>query len=101
MDSNVLILGSVGILISIIGVVIFRFKTVHLLAGYKPGKYDDDKLSKISGSHLLFVGLWLILGSVFIFALPERIEMVGILISFGVILAIAKMIYHCNKYAKK
>lgn len=101
MGSSALILASVGIFIFLIGIIIYKFKAVHLLTWYKPEKYDENKLSKISGSGLLFVGLWLILGSVFIFALPERVEIVGIMISFGVIVAVVKSIYHSNKYAKK
>jgi len=98
---NVIVHASVGVLIGVIGFIILKFKAVNLLAGYKPDKYDDDKLSRIAGSHLLVAGLFLIFGSVLYAVLPDQAVIVSLTAYFMLTVTIAKMIYHCKKYAKK
>ena len=102
MTLNIIIGGSVGLLLFIIGIMLFAFKSATtLLSGYEPGKYDDEKLRK-------FIGWCLILLAVVQFGATGLMEVfpgyeiwIGLMFllpAYVVILTIA--IYRANKNYK-
>jgi len=101
MESHGIINASIGLMFVILGFIIMKYKAVYLMAGYKPGRYDDDKMSKICGSHLLFSGLMLILYSTLFFLVPEQMTMHYIVMYSVFTIALIRMVYQCEKYARK
>ena len=71
--------------------IMLRFKTVGLIAGYntaskeKQAKYDTDKLAKVTGLMLLYMGIDLTLFGFVYFIMPS---MLLFWVSWGIFLAI-------------
>ena len=91
----------IGFILFIFGFALLKYKAVDLIAGYQPGKYDDDKLSEIYGSHLMVAGFVLTLYSMLFYFLPEHIIMHYLIMYSFLMIAIIRMVYQGEKYARK
>ena len=101
MITHIIINTLIGLMFVIFGFAMIKYKAVYLIAGYEPGKYDDDMLSKICGSHLLLSGFIIIVLNTLFFFNPYN-TMANYLIIYSILMIdIAIMAYECEKYAKK
>jgi|GEM_PF-2424139 len=58
MSGTIITFAIVGILLSVVGILFLAFKSaIMMMSGYEEGKYDDEKLRKHIGWHLLMMGI--------------------------------------------
>lgn len=101
MDGVIFSVVFTGLLFFIIGFIMLKYKVAYLLAGYQAGKYDDDKLCQICGSHLIFLGFFVTSYGSLIFFFPEQVITHTIVLTAVTFSTFIRMIYRVNKYAKK
>ena len=93
------IVAIVGALVLILGVVLLVSKSaIVLLAGYKPGKYDDAKLGKFVGWHLLALGLITIFCAAIYEIAPEYENGIWIAMTIATLAIVAKLVWGANKH---
>lgn len=88
-----------GITLAIVGIVIWKFKLVGILAGYvKESGVDETRLATMSGLSLFLVGLLLLVESFLIFKgiiMPEKaiFVVVGTIIIGVIVVAVVTSYY--------
>jgi len=102
MNIHIIINTILGLIFVICGYVVIKYKLLYLIAGYEPGKYDDDMLSKICGSHLLFSGFMIIVLSILLLFLNPYNTTANYLVIYSLLMIdMVIMVYECEKYARK
>lgn len=89
----------VGITLAIVGIVIWKFKLVEILAGYTPESgVDKTRLATVTGLSLFLIGILLLVESVLIFKgiiiLDKAVFMVVGTIIIGVIVVAVVTSYY-------
>ena len=93
-----IIFGFVGAILIIVGISFLIFKgAIAMLAGYKPGKYDDEKLRKFAGLHIALLGLVWIATSVLLTLMPIHANSITILAIVIFIAIFLKMVIQGEK----
>jgi len=91
----------IGGLLFAIGLIIWLFRgAIVLLAGYEAGKYDDARLHKFAGRHLMLLGALFGGKMALIEVFPEHLGPIlwmGLLVFCAIA---AKMVYQTNKNFK-
>ena len=91
----------VGLTLIILGILLWKFKLVELLAGYKENSnVDKDHLDKVSGLSLLFLGFLLLAESIFIFKEIIKEGAAILLVVVSVILGTILTTLICTHYSK-
>lgn len=90
-----------GLTLIIIGSVIWKFKLVELLAGYKENSnVDKDFLAKVTGLSLLLLGILLLAESIFIFKGIIKQDAAILLVVISIILGTIVTALICTHYSK-
>ncbi len=91
----------VGLTLIILGILLWKFKLVELLAGYKENSnIDKDYLDKVSGLSLLVLGFLLLAESIFIFKEIIKEGAAILLVVVSVILGTILTTLICSHYSK-
>lgn len=90
-----------GLTLIIIGSVIWKFKLVELLAGYKENSnVDKDLLAKVTGLSLLLLGFLLLAESTLIFKDVIKQDAAILLVLLSIILGTIVTALICTHYSK-
>ncbi len=91
----------VGLTLIIIGAMLWKFKLVELLAGYKENSnVDKDLLAKVTGLSILLLGLLLLAESVLIFKDIIKQDVAIIAVLGTIILGTVVNALICSHYSK-
>lgn len=90
-----------GLTLLIIGAMLWKFKLVGLLAGYKENSnVDKDFLAKVTGLSLLLLGILLLAESIFIFKGIIKQDAAILLVVISIILGTIVTALICTHYSK-
>lgn len=90
-----------AITLIIIGAMLWKFKLVELLAGYKENsKVDKDLLAKVTGLSLLLLGFLLLAESVLILKCAIKQDAAIIIVLGTIILGTIVIALICSHYSK-
>lgn len=90
-----------GLTLIIIGAILWKFKLVGLLAGYKENSnVDKDLLAKVTGLSILLLGLLLLAESVLIFKGLIKQDAAIIIVLGTIILGTVVNALICSHYSK-
>lgn len=90
-----------GLTLLIIGAMLWKFKLVELLAGYKENSnVDKDLLAKVTGLSLLLLGILLLAESIFIFKGIIKQDAAILLVVISIILGTIVTALICTHYSK-
>lgn len=90
-----------GLTLLIIGAMLWKFKLVGLLAGYKVNSnVDKDLLAKVTGLSLLLLGILLLAESIFIFKGIIKQDAAILLVVISIILGTIVTALICTHYSK-
>ena len=94
--------GVVGGLLAVFGIIMLLFKSaIMMMSGYEPGKFDDEKLRKFLGWHLLVIGFGFLISSVLAYFIYDY-SLIFILSYIPALIAIIiKMLYQGRRYRIK
>lgn len=90
-----------GLTLIIIGAMLWKFKLVELLAGYKENSnVDKNLLAKVTGLSMLLLGLLLLAESIFIFKGLIKQDAAIIIVLGTIILGTVVNALICSHYSK-
>lgn len=90
-----------GLTLIIVGAILWKFKLVELLAGYKENSnVDKNLLAKVTGLSLLMLGLLLLAESVLIFKGLIKQDAAIIIVLGTIILGTVVNALICSHYSK-
>ena len=90
-----------GLTLVILGSMLWKFKLVELLAGYKENSnVDKDFLAKVTGLSLLLLGILLLAESIFIFKGIIKQDAAILLVVISIILGTIVTALICTHYSK-
>lgn len=90
-----------GLTLLIIGAMLWKFKLVGLLAGYKENSnVDKDLLAKVTELSLLLLGILLLAESIFIFKGIIKQDAAILLVVISIILGTIVTALICTHYSK-
>ena len=90
-----------GLTLIIIGSMLWKFKLVELLAGYKENSnVDKDLLAKVTGLSLLLLGFLLLAESILIFKGVIKQDAAILLVLLSIILGAIVTALICTHYSK-
>lgn len=90
-----------GLILIIVGAILWKFKLVELLAGYKENSnVDKNLLAKVTGLSLLMLGLLLLAESVLIFKGLIKQDAAIIIVLGTIILGTVVNALICSHYSK-
>ena len=90
-----------GLTLVILGSMLWKFKLVELLAGYKENSnVDKDLLAKVTGLSLLLLGILLLAESIFIFKGIIKQDAAILLVVISIILGTIVTALICTHYSK-
>lgn len=90
-----------GLTLIILGAILWKFKLVELLAGYKENSnVDKDFLAKVTGLSILLLGLLLLAESVLIFKGLIKQDAAIIIVLGTIILGTVVNALICSHYSK-
>lgn len=90
-----------GLTLIIIGSMLWKFKLVELLAGYKENSnVDKDLLAKVTGLSLLLLGFLLLAESILIFKGVIKQDAAILLVLLSIILGTIVTALICTHYSK-
>ena len=90
-----------GLTLVLLGTLLWKFKLVELLAGYKENSnVDKELLAKVSGISILLLGLLLLAESILIFKEVIKQDAVIIVVLGTIILGTMVNTLVCSHYSK-
>ena len=90
-----------GLTLIIVGAMLWKFKMVEILAGYKESsEVDKDLLAKVSGLSILLLGLLLLAESILIFKSVISGEKAVFTVVFTIILGVMASALVISHYSK-
>lgn len=92
----------VGIMFTVLGVIIKYQKAGDMINGFSYQKHDKEKVSKIMGNHLLFIGIGIFVLDIISISFNGRhIVLFKYLQIILLVLVLLRATYLVNKYGNK